>query len=108
MNMPGFTAEVSLYETSRYYRMNCAPGIAATSRGVVPQDYCDDLCAGDDNCHDWCIEAVYGGIFDSDGHGGSHGGGLPPEYCGPCQKSGPHKGMQRCVVPGHGFFWDDC
>jgi len=73
MNMPGFTAETSLYKTNKNYRMVAGAEHAATQ--VLPQgiianaicgflgglcaagvgDYCDEICGDDDVCSVDCI-----------------------------------------------------
>lgn len=98
MNMPGFTAEDSLYRTSRCYQMTKsihrvelnaslvqpAAAIYADGRFVCYGEVTDE---GFINC-----DPLGGGVFE------------PPELvCGPCIK-----GRQRCGIPGLGFSWGPC
>jgi len=97
MNMPGFSAEVSLYNSSRYYVGRATSGALAASLGigvsgdgisvVQPQlrktDYeCVHDCleaGGGDICHFFCTENV------DPGGGGGGGGQQCRPSCGPCQ-----------------------
>ena len=40
-----------------------------------PEGYCKSLCKGDEDCQDWCVDVVLGGLFGE--------GGPPPERCLP-------------------------
>ena len=50
INMPGFTAEASLYPTSRHYQMAQAP--AQAGGAVRPAGFVDPGCYA--RCHYWC------------------------------------------------------
>jgi hypothetical protein len=109
-NMPGFTAEASVYKTRGYRMTSKSDGLAGT-RGVLPQLPIGWCMAGCDDLYDWgtvdnsackllCLEA------SGSGQGGGGGGGVsePPEpVCGPCIR-----GHQHCVIPGHGSFSTPC
>jgi hypothetical protein len=43
MNMPGFTAEASLYKTSEHYKAVGTPDVLAGGVEIVPQQFCTDL-----------------------------------------------------------------
>ena len=113
MNIPGFTAEYSLVAanqhrgTSRWKRANSMAGVFP----ALPIDNshaCYNLCGGG-LAYEGCIEECMGALGgDPGGGGGGGGGGGLPEYCSKCATSGPHKGQQRCVLPGKGSYWSDC
>jgi hypothetical protein len=106
MNMPGFTADASLYKTGKFYRsaatyFSDSLGVSADSFAVVqPQlrktDYeCVHDCieaGGTDICNFFCTEEV------EEGRGGGGGEQCRPE-CGPCQPDpgSPMGGFRTCV-----------
>jgi len=101
MNMPGFSAEASVYRTSRQYRRAGAPNALAGSRGVIPQlpiGFCMAEC--DFTEHDPLANmACKFGCFDDQGGGG--GGGPVDQVCRPtctpCRR-----------VPGKPGRWKTC
>ena len=107
MNMPGFTAETSLYKTSGHYRMAGTPGDLLGSREVLPQlpiGFCMADCEFThpndsilrEHCKLGCLEGgdPRGPIVISE----------PPEpRCGPCIG-----GRARCGIPGRGFVSVPC
>lgn len=88
MNIPGFTAETSVYKTNGYYRaMAGTPNALEDGRGVLPQlpiGFCQANCDMINDpflrevCEIQCIERL--------GDGGSGGGGVHYCHptCGPC------------------------
>lgn len=102
-NIPGFTAEASLYRPARQYRTTAVQGSAP--RGVVPQlrkstGFCMADCDFNDPdplsnfaCKVGCLE---------EGGGGEEGGGAEPACrpaCGPCRRvPGEHRRTKTCVV----------
>jgi hypothetical protein len=55
MNMPGFTAEISLYRTKKNYRISRNDSTLISGSGVVPQYDCSSgvycNCLGDYDCN---------------------------------------------------------
>src|SRR5688500_11676210 len=96
LNVPGFTAEDSLYRTRRGNRMTGSPDRVELNASLVQPS-----------------AAIYvGGRFVCDGevtHTGfincyPPGRAEPPEFvCGPCIN-----GRQRCGIPGLGFVSGPC
>lgn len=91
MNMPGFTAEVSVYKTRGHYRRATGqPGgiFTPVGRGLFPQ-----LRKIDWECAHDCLEAggnmgICGFFCEERGEEG--GGGLPEPVCRPsCSSCGP-------------------
>ena len=94
--MPGFTAEVSLYETSRHYRAIVSTFNAIVdSRGAVPQSLALLKCL--QGCHysdspDYCQQhCFWQEDIDNGGSGGGGGGvGASTTVCfGPVEPSPP-------------------
>jgi hypothetical protein len=65
MNLPGFTAEASLYKSSKTYQMTLTSASLSNSSEVIPQRYCYRrgclfCCCYDGgygcNCVNTCIE----------------------------------------------------
>ena len=116
MRMPGFTAEGSLYNVSGRSHGARRHRVLAASQGVSPQ-----LTKQGDDCYAWCylngedpLSCFFkcgsgsGGGGGTGGGGGGVGGGIPGESCGKCITFGPHKGQQRCTIPGRGSYYTDC
>ena len=102
MKIPGFTAESSLYETSRVYHKTRIDRSLVATEMVLPQlpkstGFCMADCDPNDyQCLFDCMEPV-----DTSGSGGPSS---PPELiCGPCIR-----GRQRCGIPGLGFKTGPC
>jgi hypothetical protein len=110
MNMPGFTADASLYKVGKFYRLTAtyfsdSLGVSADSIAVVqPQlrktDYeCTHDCleAGGDSgiCDFFCTESV------EDGGDGGRGEQHCLAGCGPClpDTESPMGGSRTCVRP---------
>lgn len=106
LNMPGFTAEDSLYQTNGHYRaMGSTFNAVVVGQGVVPQAIDLLKCLG--GCHffdssDFCQllcfweEAIRGGGSGGGGGGGSQTCSLG---CGPCHPDpdSPTGGYKFCV-----------
>ncbi len=115
MNIPGFTANTSLYITSGHYRAS-GGYLSGAASAVVPQlprqlgllkclQGCS-LAGAADGCQETCFRKA--DIQASDdfqsGGGGGHGPGRTPDLvCGPCRN-----GRQRCGIPGLGFSYGPC
>ena len=99
--MPGFTAEASLYKSTRQYRRMGNPAAVARSRGVLPQlpiGFCMADC--DFNETDPLSNAVckFGCLDQQDGGAGGGPGDLT------CKPS-----CSRCSrVPGQPGRWKTC
>lgn len=123
MNMPGFTAETSLYKTHAHYRLI---GGLVRGSGVVPQQSdCEIACGvADAACLIGCIASgpfyplcasactvatviCLGGCQEGSGGGGGVGGGGGGGQCG-CPRNNKCCGF--CVKePGKPLFCDgDC
>ena len=133
MNMPGYTAEASLYRASGHYPAKAGtPEALVDGRGVLPQLprqlsllLCLENCADFDsspNCRDSCFQDSDSTEGDGGGDGG--GGGLycTPQ-CGPCYADSDSStgGFRTCryancdtydkpcrviVRPPHGRIWN--
>jgi hypothetical protein len=65
MNMPGFTAEASLYTTEEHYQRVKISRMISQAEMVVQAESCmskclDDLCWNDYNCEHNCACICYG------------------------------------------------
>jgi hypothetical protein len=111
MNIPGYTAEKSVYKSiGRYRAMTGAANALVDGRGVLPQLppellLCLRDCQSDPDfktCRDECF---WGQFLGGGGAGGGGGGPKqPPELvCGACKN-----GRQRCGIPGLGFSYVRC
>jgi hypothetical protein len=126
MNMPGFTADVSLYRTSRQWQIDRQ--VINSSRDLInpiqPARLKDegegvncDTCVGGQCAELHCLEKIVlgdGGVFDPGGGGGGGGGGdglpcLNSHSCSACIPTGPSifsGGRQFCIdsicSPGFG------
>ena len=101
-NIPGFTADASLYRGARHYRTSAVSPSA--HRGVIPQlrrstGFCMADCDANDPdplsnyaCKVGCLE---------NGGGGEPGGGSEPECtpgCSTCRKMpGARRGTKTCI-----------
>lgn len=102
MNMPGFTAEASLYKASGHYRMAGAPNDLVGSHEVLPQlpiGFCQANC---DHIQDDFLRTVcnLGCLDQSDGGGVGGGGGQSCRpSCGPCHSDpdSPTGRSKTCV-----------
>ena len=106
MNIPGFTADTSIYKTRGHYRaMASHPAASANKRAVLPQlprqlqllqclqdcsladssPFCQQLCFWQDhiNTSDDFFGSRGGGRGSGGGSGGGGGQSCVPE-CGPC------------------------
>jgi hypothetical protein len=98
VNIPGFTAEDSLYRTSGRYQMTRSTHRVELNASLVQPSaaiYVDGrfVCYG---------EVTGGGFINCYPPGG--GPSEPPEpRCGPCIR-----GRQRCVIPGVGSYSAPC
>jgi hypothetical protein len=57
MNMPGFTAETSLYKTSGHYRMARTVNAIANGQKIIPQRV--PLCEVEPECLQACFSLGY-------------------------------------------------
>ncbi len=117
INMPGFTAESSVYRTSGHYQMTA--GFDANG-GVVQPQACDADCArecGEGECGDLtgrqrlqCLRQCFNRC----------GCGPQPQVCGPCQcdpqtgwsqrccsEDGTNCSQRSCTPPGEGCTVQD-
>jgi hypothetical protein len=98
-NIPGYTAEASLYSSGQFYQAIRASGALPVSRGVLPQlpiGFCQAECSpGDYQCLFDCMGGRDGG---GDGGGGGGGEHCSPA-CGPCypDPDSPMGGFRTCV-----------
>jgi hypothetical protein len=93
MNMPRFTAEDSLYQTSVYYQMTWSTHKAELDAGSV-QPSAAIYVGGRFVCYG---DVTSGGFINCYPPGG--GVSEPPDLvCSPCRN-----GRQRCGIPGVGF-----
>ena len=58
MNLPGFTAEASVYKTRRHYRVACTPHVLVDGRGVLPHRIEQKIYPAfqDQNCLNDCLQ----------------------------------------------------
>jgi hypothetical protein len=101
LNMPGFTAEHSLYRTEGHYRLATGRAgriVAPVGNFIVPQlRKIDWECARD--CLDAGGDMGICGFFCEEQ--GEDGGGIPEPVCRP--------GCSRCSrVPGKPGLWKTC
>ena len=114
MNFPGFTAQVSLYQSGGYRRV-ASRGTGWSASGVVPQlprqlnllqclQGCSVAGAGDE-CVNQCYWKENIGATDDFGKGGNTRGPAksPDIVCGPCRR-----GRQTCFLPGVGTGTGPC
>jgi hypothetical protein len=113
MNMPGFTADVSLYSTSGQHQIGRRILLSGDSISLVyparlkneDEGVDCDSCVGAQCAELHCLEKSLGngGIFDPGGGGGGGGGGEPclnSHQCSACIPSGPSifsPGRQFCI-----------
>jgi hypothetical protein len=115
MNIPGFTAQASLYQTGGYRRMPSHRSGWSNPATVVPQlprqlnllqclQGCS-LAGADAGCVDTCYRMEHIGASDDFAKGGKSGGSRrePELVCGPCRA-----GRQRCFLPGVGVSTGPC
>jgi hypothetical protein len=107
MNIPGFTAEVSLYRTRDLYRAMARVSNALIDGGTaVPQSLALLKCL--QGCHnvdspDYCVQHCYwkDNIEGGGGAGGGSGGGGQSctPGCGPCHADpdSPTGGYRTCI-----------
>lgn len=98
MNMPGFSAETSLYKTGGRYRAVASESInySVVSQLGLPRGLCakaSRLCQDPAADGHWC--AILDRCFDGDG-GGT---GTPQRTCGPCDCNAD-VWSQKCCLPG--------
>ena len=115
MNIPGFTAHASLYQTGGYHRMANRGSEWSNRAAVVPQLprqlnllQCLQGCSvagADAGCVDTCYRMEHIGASDDFQKGRKPRGGskLPELVCGPCVR-----GRQRCFLPGVGTSTGPC
>src|SRR5262249_49320455 len=105
MNMPGLTAESSLYRSNAFYRSARASG-APGKRQVVPQLPIGFCMANCDRIRDDFLRSVCElNCFEQDGtgRGGGGGGGGGGQHCkpscGPCipDPESPLGGFKTCI-----------
>jgi len=94
VNMPGFTAEDSLYPTSERYRMTC--GVALSTNSVQPSAAIYE--GGRFICYGEITDTGYINCYPP-----PHGSPPGELVCGPCRN-----GRQRCGIPGVGFQTVPC
>jgi hypothetical protein len=95
INMPGFTAESSVYRTSGLYQMTAA---FDSNGGVIRPQACDVGCM--EECVPGC-EDLIGRLRAQCIIGCSRGCGCiqPPQVCGPCQCDEGTGWSQECCLP---------
>ncbi len=116
MNMPGFTAEASLYNTGGHYRMAGAPNHLVGSRGVLPQlpiGFCMadcDFIHRDDPflasvCKLGCFGQQDGGGTGGGGGGGGggNGSGLVCAKCKAACRKKPLSQRPKCIADCNEF-----
>jgi hypothetical protein len=124
MKIPGFTGEYSMAVRKQFGGSVPRRGHGGLTGKVSPalpidpnRHACFNLCRGDlayEGCMDECMAAFGGtgggggGGGTGGGGGGTGGGGRGDLVCGPCVKSGPHRGQQHCILPGVGGSWVPC
>jgi hypothetical protein len=97
-NMPGFTAEESLYRTSGRYQVSSSTHRVQLNASLV-QPSAAIYVGGRFVCYG---EVTDNGFINCYPPGG--GVSEPPDLvCGPCIR-----GRQRCGIPGVGFSWVPC
>jgi hypothetical protein len=104
MNMPGLTAEASLYRSSAFYRLARASGVPA-KREILPQlpiGFCMANCdrIQDDFMRSVCELRCFEQGGGSGGGGGGGGGGQHcTPSCGPCVQDpeSPLGGFKTCI-----------
>lgn len=115
MNMPGFTANISLFNAAGRYHTTVRHAAGSTNvPAVLPQlarqmdlllclQGCS-LTGSDPACTDTCYRQEHIRSSDDFGRGGSGGGRSGPDLvCSPCRN-----GRQRCGIPGVGVSTVSC
>ena len=103
MNMPGFTAQASLYKTGVHFRMAETRNALAGKGDVLPQLPIGFCMANCDSIEDDFMRTVCEMRCSEDQGGGGGGGGGRPQICkptcGPCSAddSSPTGGYQTCI-----------
>jgi hypothetical protein len=99
INMPGFTAEASLYRTSGRHQMTSSTLRVELNASLV-QPSAAIYVGGRFVCYGEVTREGFINCYPLPGGGPSE---QPDLVCGPCIN-----GRQRCGIPGVGFRWVPC